>query len=462
MQYVVVLITLVLASFYIYRINREVKGKKRWIYYEIIYNCFIKFFIGFLGLPSFLNYISDFILIILFLLEITSKRSNKKRIQRNKEFQIFVLLICFYFIVSIFSFISNQYSILQYLWGFRNNFRFLIFAILCCRIIKKKDLETIFDILFGFFGVNIIAVTYEFFFSGIRARTGDAISGLYSSGIGQGGGNGHLNWLLCIVCVYAIAKYLSKEKRAWYLFYVVAGSVYMASLSELKVFFLELAVIIIGCIGLSKKSIKIGLIGIGGVLSIILGINVIYRYFPQFADFFKMDTLIAYLGKDAGYQGVGTINRLNAISYVFSRFLHSPLERILGIGLGNADFSSFSFLQSSFYNNYSWTLYQFFYAPFVLIETGILGLISFMAIFIKYVSSAIRMKPNSKESSSYRVIAIMISIMSIAMIFYNQSLKMETSGYLVHALLVIPFVVLNDNTEDYKSYVRIKVKIKHE
>ncbi len=236
----------------------------------------------------------------------------------------------------------------------------------------------------------------------------------------------------------------------------------MASLSELKVFFLELAVIIIGCIGLSKKSIKIGLIGIGGVLSIILGINVIYRYFPQFADFFKMDTLIAYLGKDAGYQGVGTINRLNAISYVFSRFLHSPLERILGIGLGNADFSSFSFLQSSFYNNYSWTLYQFFYAPFVLIETGILGLISFMAIFIKYVSSAIRMKPNSKESSSYRVIAIMISIMSIAMIFYNQSLKMETSGYLVHALLVIPFVVLNDNTEDYKSYVRIKVKIKHE
>ena len=420
MQYLIALLTVILTLFYVYRIHQNVKGKRKWIYYEIIYNCFIKFFIGFLGLPSYLNYLTDVFLLVLLIQELLSKRVYVYGKQERVSNQSGLFIAVIYFIFTIFSFIYNKYSFLQYLWGIRNNFRFFVFAWLCCRNMKKKDFETLFDVLSGFFALNIIAVTYEYFFSGIDVRVGDSISGLYSAGLEHGGGNGPLNWIICIVCVHALAKYMSKEKPLWYLVYVIAGAVYMASLSELKIFFIELAIIIIGVVAFSRKSYKIGIIGIGGMIAFYFGINAIYRLFPQFADFYNIDRILANVDLGSGYQGRGTINRMSSISYVFSHFLHSPLQRLFGIGLGNADFSSFSFLQSAFYNTNSWTLYQFFYVPFVLIETGMIGLVLFISYFVNVLFKAVKLKTKSNTSSSNRVIAIMISILAIAMLFYNQ------------------------------------------
>ncbi|WP_131464492.1 hypothetical protein [Acetivibrio straminisolvens] len=162
-------------------------------------------------------------------------------------------VIGIYFVITLLSYFVNLYSPLLYIWGFRNNMRFLIFAMMCAVFLKRRDIYTFLDILFGYFILNIFVVTYQFFFKGYNYNAiGDFISGLYAAGEKRGG-NSALNWLLCIICAAAIIQYFNKEKSIWYLIVAIAGSTYMATLSELKVFFIEIIVISVVCICVSKS-----------------------------------------------------------------------------------------------------------------------------------------------------------------------------------------------------------------
>lgn len=443
MLWLICILTLILSFYFIKKIWGIYKGPVRWIYIEIIYNCFIKFFIGYLGLPSVLNYVTDVILIIVFANSIWLKKKGNS-IVIPKTLIIFIGL---YFLTTVLSFVANIYSPLLYIWGIRNNMRFLLFAIMCAVFLKKEDIDIVFDVLFGYFILNIIAVTYEFFFAGKVFHTGDSISGLYSSG-NINGGNEALNWMLCIICVVAIVKYFHEEKKIWFMLICVLGSTYVAALSELKAFFLELALISVLAILLCKKSKRVFVyLGICAV-AVILGINMLYFLFPQFKDFFAWDTIMNYLGGEKGYVGEGSINRMSAIPYVFEKFLTTVPRKIFGLGFGNADYSKFSFFTSPFYREYSWTAYQWFYGPFILIETGILGLLSFLAILGNYLKQAVSMKTATEKDYTYKCIAIIISVLSVIMLFYNQSLKLETSGYMVQLLLCIPYIVKNGSNSE--------------
>lgn len=457
MLYVICLLIIFLSLYYVLRVCKAYKGPVRWIYFEIIYNCFIKFLIGYLGLPSILNYATDLILIIIIFYYVWLKRKGKN-IFIPKNMKIFFGI---YLFVTILSFLINIYSPLLYIWGFRNNMRFILFAMMCTVFLEKRDLYSMFDIFFGYFILNIITVTYEFFFAGKSFHNGDSISGLYSMG-NISGGNDALNWILCIICTIAIVRYIN-EKKLGYMLVCVLGSIYIAALSELKVFFMELVLISIVAFFTCKKSTRMFTYFGICIIAVIVGVNVLYYFFPQFDNFFTLETMKAYVGGETGYISRDSINRLNAIPYVFNRFLKSFSERILGVGFGNADYSSFSFLTSSFYLRYRGTAYQWFYGPFILIETGIVGLISFIMILLNYFRQAVKMNVAETKEYSLRCIAIIICILSVIMLFYNQSLKMEASGYMVHMMLCIPYItekkinLLNNDCSIVKPKVRFKI-----
>lgn len=402
----------------------------------LIYNCFIKFLQGYLNVPSISNYITDFILIII-LFYYFANRKNKSGLRVPGSL---TLVFSIYVLITVISYCINIYSPLLYIWGFRNNMRFIIFAMMCAVYLEKDDIMNILDIHFGYFLINIIAVTYQFFFAGLVFRTGDIISGLYSVKTTQGG-NDNLNWLICIVCTYAIVQYLNKSKKLLYLLVCLLGSLYMAALSELKVFFVEILVISIVAICLSKKSLKSIAIIMIGIIMLPIGVNLLYRYFPQFSGFFDRENIKAIFIVEEGYNGLGSMSRSNAIPYIFENFLNNWPERILGIGLGNADYSSFSLLTSSFYLNNSHTAYQWFYGPFILIENGILGLFAYIMVLLNFIKQTVKLKTIDKELIPIKNFTIIISILSIIMLFYNQSLKTETSGCLVYFILSIPYII---------------------
>ena len=449
------LLILSISAFYIWNIISCKHGAVRWIYLEIIYNCFIKFIMGFMKLSSVLNYITDLILLIIVLYYFFNKKvNNKSRIPYPLK-----IVFCIYLIAVIISYLMNLYSPLLFVWGMRNNMRFIVFAMMCSAYLTCEDINDIFDILFGYFILNIITVTYEFFFAGFSFHTGDLISGLYSEGT-IGGGNGALNIFICIMCTISIVKYLNKEKKLAYMLVCIIGSLYMAALSELKIFFVEIVIISILAVWLCKKSIKLIAFFFAGMVGLIFAINIFYQYFPQFENFFAFENLKDSIFSTAQYGGNQSISRTGAIRYVMDNFLRTIPEKMFGIGFGNADYSSFSILTSDFYLEYSSTAYQWFYAPFIMIETGIMGLSAYILILLNFVKESL-VKNISANKTSLKNISFIISILAIIMLFYNQSLKLESSVYLIYFCLSIPYIMNRIGNKKNKNQRHIIIKFNH-
>lgn len=432
----------------LYDYDKIRKGSRRvvkLIYFELLYNLVIKFLIGSLGLTSMLNYVTDAVLI--WILAEFMYQKGEKRIPLS-------LVICasLLWVSSILSYALNVYSPLLYLWGFRNNFRFILYAMMCAAYLRKRDIETIMDILYGFFLLNILVVTYQFFFvSYSESAIGDFISVLFSNGARRGG-NASLDWLMCIVTTYAIVKYLNKTGSLKNAMICIAGSLYMASLAEIKLYFLQLVMIGLLSILICKKSFKSFGFALLGIIGLFIGIQFLYWAFPKFADFFNMETIIGYVTKSGGYSSRGYssgVDRATAFSYVLEHFLHTFSQRVFGIGLGNADFSSFAALTSEFYRRNSWSGYMFFSSSFVTVELGILGFILYATYFANYIRfSAKKVQTKSALTSAEKSVlhtVIIIGLMSFVMILSNQTMKMETSAYMVNCVLTFAFVVCKDN-----------------
>lgn len=443
MLYIVCLLIFTLTAYYLGKILKIKSTPVRLIYYEIIFNCFIKFLQGYLNFPSILNYLTDLILcIIVFYYCMERINGVKSRVPSS-----LIIVFVSYVMVTISSYVLNIYSPLLYIWGFRNNMRFIIFSMMCVAYLKKEDIFRIFDMLFGYFLLNIIAVIYEFFFAGLTFHTGDLISGLYSVKTSLGG-NDSLNWLICFICTNAIVQYLNKTKNFSYLLVCLLGSLYMASMSELKIFFVEIVCISVIAIWMCKKSMRMVIFIFSGAIAIFFAVNLLYIYFPQFANFFDLTNLQSIFITSEGYGGSGSVSRSGAMSYVFNNFLKLWPDKMLGVGFGNADYSSFTLLTSEFYRNNFRTAYQWFYGPFILTETGILGLMAYIAILLNFMKQSVQLKGISVEVSSLKTIAVIMTGLSIGMLFYNQSMKVESSGYLVFFLLSIPYIVKRSSRHD--------------
>lgn len=406
------------------------------IYIEIMYNFFIKFLEGYLGLPSILNYVTDLILILLVFYYFMQKKAGFRRRVPISLLAVFII----YLTVAVASYIVNIYNPVLFVWGVRNNMRFIIFAMMCAVYLKMDDIYKVMDMTVGYFILNIPVITYEYFFAGLTFRTGDVISGLYSVKTTQGG-NGELNWLICIVATYAIIQYLNKEKKVGYLLFCLGGSFYMAALSELKVFFIEIIVIALICVYCCKKSLKmVGFVMIG-IIMLIVGIQLLYLWFPKFQDFFALANLKANIFTSESYNTESGMSRTGAVEYVMNHYLKDFSTRVLGIGFGNADYSGFDFLTSNFYKVNSKSSYMWFYAPFILVETGILGLVSYLLIIINFIRKTVKIKNYSSKIQEIKLFNIVIGGLAVIMLFYNQSLKTETAGYLVYFILVIPYII---------------------
>ena len=456
MKYILAMMAIALAVYYY---NRICKGKERvlkLIYFELIYNLIIKFIIGNLGLPSVLNYVTDFVLIWIVIEYFHEKRYKKLYVPKSLMFCVSILIL-----ISVISFVLNLYSPLLYLWGFRNNFRFLIFAIMCAVYLKKEDIADIINMLYGFFLLNIVVVTYQaFFVSYSQTAKGDFISGLYSNGM-ERGGNASLNWLMCIVCTYYIVRFLNKETSIFNMLIAIAGSMYMSTVAEIKIFYIQILLIGIISLLICRKSFKtIGFVIVGAVV-LMLGIRAFYILFPNFADFFNAENILDYVTRDTGYGSAGSgtktgIDRLTAISFVLDNFLKDPIQKLFGVGLGNADYSSFSFLTSTFYSENSWSGYQFFYSSFITIEMGLVGLVSYLIVILNYFKNAVQFKSKAIEEKSIKQFVVIISLICFLMIFSNQTMKIEASGYLVHCMLVLPYILMKPENDLQKNKFNIK------
>lgn len=392
-------------------------------------------------IPSFsiLRYIPDFLIIFSIFFSLKKKKKHTKTHLIN-------FFIINYLIIVILSAILNTVKITLFFWALRNSFRFIFFFYLCKENLNIEDIRRIINELYKIHYFNFILVLIQYF---IFKYKGDYLGGIFGTSQGC---NGFMNIFLIITTSLAISKFLSLKKDSKKNFntglnfiFIVITSILISAMSELKVFFLELLLILLVCFCSYKFSIKKLVIIFFIILIGIMGIRITIKLFPNFEKFFSSITEIMKYSNSTGDNNRYIIGRSSFYYQINKNFFNnSNIKQIIGNGFGSAEMSSnFAFLNSDFYNAYSSYEYRNLSSAMIYIETGLTGLISYIFIYISIIFYTILSSRRIKKSDCYILKSIVIiSILLIFNIFYNSTSRRDIS-YLSFLLLSFSPIIIS-------------------
>lgn len=397
---------------------------------QLIISCTSGLFYTQMGLPTTINYIMDAINAYLLFLSMFVLRKNMGFLGALWP----CICIALLFMITMISYIVNKQPLYLYLWGFRCIFRFFIFFVSCITFLHKKDILNIIKLSGVLFAFNFVLCIFQFYVQGYRV---DVLGGMYGTIMGCNGG---LNIFLTQMCIFAVVAYLYKKVSFLKMDLFLGISLYIAALSELKAVFLEIIIIVLLAILLSKPSRKtlftISIVGIGSVTAYAL----LIQLYPHFEDFLSMDSLMDYT-VNKSYGTEHGVNRLTGFAIIYAKFFDTNLLRLFGIGMGNADFSSF--FQSEFYMRYKSLNYSWFYGTWLYLENGILGLVAMIGFYISIVIKSLKIKKIVREDKYLVLISIISAVMALMHIVYNGALRMDYA-YFYMFWLSIAFVIWKD------------------
>lgn len=387
------------------------------IFFQIYFVCVIRFFIYDLGLPTIFYYLTDVINLLIFI-------STIKKIMRDKSLNKFKIIILLMIICSIISYIYNEQNIYSYIWGIRNLYRFFTFFLGCIVLLNKEDYDKMQRTFRKLLVINFILVLYQYF---VKQYFQDLINGTFGS---SWGGNGYINVFMCIVIIDIIYKFMKNEISLREFAFYSGMTLIISVLSELKIFFIEYAIIYMFFLITLKKNFKIIFITVLVFLFLNFAISLFHDIYG-FDNIFSTEGILQYSANNS-YSSTMELNRMTAIKILDEKFMKTFTNKIVGLGLGNTDTSNIDEFNSDFYKIYGAKLkYQWFSDAIIFLENGYLGL-SLYIIFI------IRMSVGLKDKE-FKYINYIYGILSIVLIIYNNSLKVE-SAYLWFAMMSFGFI----------------------
>ena len=414
----------------------EKETTKKLIFLQVIFILVQDFFIYTLNFPSIIAYANDLLTITMILLSYKLMINEIKT--RNVKFTF--ILISIFFIFCIISFFINQESIILFVYGLRQTFRFYLVLIISISVLSVADIYNFFEILVNFQIINTILVVYEYCILGMR---GDYLGGLFGTVLSC---NVPLNIYLCIICAYSIVKYISNNCSLLRLLAVCLSSLGIAGVAELKFFFFEfLLIMFISVILVKPNKKKLITITMITAMSIVLGLVILKILFPlQFTILTNPKYLFYYLTQ-TDYSGAYSVSRISFVSQINRDFFNNDLLHMLfGFGLGNCETSSISFLNSAFFNTYGSTYnYNWFSSSMKYLETGVIGFLIYLSFYFVILKKCLQVY-NQKSNKQLVITCMIITIISFINIFYNNT-AYKYINYLCFISFSIPFIIFKDH-----------------
>ena len=148
-----------------------------------------------------------------------------------------------------------------------------------------------------------------------------------------------------------------------------------------------------------------------------------------------------YYLKDSSYAGGETLNRFSAIQYVHNNLLTDLRMKLFGVGLGNADTSSF--FTAAYYEKYQHLKYNYFGNAHCLFENGFIGFVIYLAIFVSSGIKSFLMMKKRQINIGYAATGCITGFFALFYGIYNQALRTEVS-YLYFFWLAVPFVMYKE------------------
>ena len=422
--------------------NLQLKIKKRsqpeWFAWILV---FMPFMFGtlfdFLPIPSVLKYTLDIAWVILLVIYIFN--FYYQRIHLEKKHKVIISWIILFLVFTFIIYIFNYQSVFYYLMGIRNNFRFYVAFISFMFFVEESDAKLYlkyFDILFW---INAVVMLFQLIVLGYSQ---DNLGGLF--GI-QPGCNGFINIFFIIICAKSIVFFLDKKEKTWVMLSKCGVALLLATFAEIKFFYIEFVAILIVAVIFSGNSLRKIFVFIGGIITVVICVNLLFILFPYFSDLNNIAALLEYQSK--GYSGAGTVGRLNSIEMISDLFLDTGFKQLTGLGLGNCDTSTVDFLNTPFYKEYGYIRYFWFSTAHITLETGYIGFGLYTGFFaLLFVLSAIELK---KENSNkdYCRLSMVIAVTCILIIIYNSSLRTE-AGYMIYFMLSLPFIAMKNKEKE--------------
>lgn len=388
-----------------------------------------------IGVPSYIKYVLDVLNIVLFIISFKEIKDNKE------QFKYFALLYVIFFVLGSLSSIIHigrwGFNIKYWVLDTRLYLRFPIFLISCSVILKKDDIEKIYDCMMYYQLVNTMLIIYQYFT--VKAddywMRGDYLNGFFGT---SRGGNLYVNVLMVLVVIIVYLKWMNKKINKWFGIVVVATCLLDATLIELKYFYVELLIIVLLLLAFNYKNIKFTreniIKGCAALLILMIVmfimVQVLYKIYPWMKGTMSIKGIVRLATSQTGYSDSGDFNRLTAVTGVFNKcFNKNILDGLIGIGIGNCNTGGnmTAFAQLYDYTNYSW-----FQSSYVFSETGLIGLILYVLTFVCiYIKAG--------KDKYYSQIVKVIVVLSLLLLIYDEVLKTE-GAYLIFFLLAAGFI----------------------
>ena len=342
-------------------------------------------------------------------------------------------LIGIFILGSFMAWFTNLGRPLLLLWGARNTFRSLIYFIACIFFLDTDTIERLLKKINPLLVINFVLCLFE---SVMLGYAGDYVGGGF--GVTQGC-NAPLNALIVIATIYNAVQYTQKKQSLLKVIVYIGLCVGISGLAELKVYIVEIALIVLVVGAFSKGFIKKVFIVLIGIVFALMSIELIEKLMPSWEGFFTLENMYNMISSKKGYTNSGDLNRLTAVVSINEMFFKNSINWF-GLGLGNCEFSdTIENLNSVFSMKYGYLHYGWFSVAKVYLELGWFGVISSISIWIYTFSVVIRKLRFNQE---YRIIVACMTIMATFFFFYNSTMNLD-AGYVIYTVLAIGYVSLN-------------------
>lgn len=399
---------------------------KTMAYVLLVYPLFLALLQEGMGLPGVVKYVADIAWIAVAAIMLLS---NKVRIRRAIfPFVVTVGILALYtFLVYIF----RYQSILYYLWGFRNYFRFYV-AFFCFAVqFSEEDGLWGLQFLDKLFYINALVCILQF----LAGNHQDNIGGIFGT---VKGCNGYLLVYLTITTSKTLLCYMGGTEAAFPCYVKCIVALIISAVSELKYFFLLFAVILVLSAFLTSFSVKKVMLLLGCAVLISAAAAVLGTIYTYFDGFLSWDSMRSAL-LQGNYSSSTDIGRTNAISFISKRFLKTFPEQLFGMGLGNCETSSIALFNTAFSDQYVDLHYSIFSYAFMFLENGYIGLTLYVLFFLLCFVNARKQLKNNHGNPLLCQIAMIVSVICLMLLVYNSSLRTE-AGYMAFFVLALPYM----------------------
>lgn len=389
------------------------------IYWLFVYMCIACFLQKNLGAPRNIMFGVD-VFYIYFVLQILKSKGNKQLCYPTKILQLLLISV----VVGMF---FNQSELSNFIWGIRSEFLCMTVLYVSVKYLTLSDVERIMQFFFKFQFLNLACAAYQYHVLGYYQ---DLNNGAFSGGAYQ-------DVFCAILFAYYFYKYIYREDKLWKLLFVGLSGLYIAVVEEEKFIFIEFAgIVAYYFLSTGFNFTKIMIMGvsiIAGMISLPI-LNSIngqdsMEMLTSWDRFIGYATMVGY-----GYE----LPRLGSSVIISKLFFQVPIHDYFGLGLGMCEeASTISFIDSTFFDKWSWLHYMWFTFQIQFMQTGWIGIILYITYFIFILIANYKCKKDLPERlKHYSDFSIVMCFIGIALIWYTFSTRGYPGNFIYFAMSV--------------------------